>query len=193
MASGAALGRTRTLSRSWELLIRLDRLELPDLRVASGGRHTTRIGSVRHFLRERVQSLTAPRPASAQISAQMSTMPRASTKPEVRLRSELHRRGVRFRVHRKDLPGTPDIVLPAAKLAVFLDGCFWHSCPEHGTIPKSNNDWWKEKFEANRRRDQRKDDELRAIGWDPVHVWEHEDPCGAAARIVELNLQRRAG
>ncbi|MER3453275.1 MAG: very short patch repair endonuclease [Chloroflexota bacterium] len=103
----------------------------------------------------------------------MSRMPRESTGPELALRRLLHARGLRFRLHRRDLPGTPDIVLPRARIAVFVDGCFWHGCPEHGTLPKHNREWWAAKLAANVERDRRKDEELVALGWLPLHFWEH--------------------
>lgn len=122
----------------------------------------------------------------------MSNMPTESTGPEMELRRRLHRRGLRYRVNRRDLPGTPDISFSRAKLAVFVDGCFWHGCPEHGTVPKANREWWRRKLEANRERDARKDSALRDRGWMPIHIWEHENPDEAAERIVEL-WRRRTG
>jgi DNA mismatch endonuclease (patch repair protein) len=100
-------------------------------------------------------------------------MPRESTKPEVALRRALHARGFRFRLHRRDLPGTPDIVFPRQRLAVFVDGCFWHGCAEHGVLPKNNREWWRAKLAANVERDARKDAALVAMGWTPLHLWEH--------------------
>jgi DNA mismatch endonuclease (patch repair protein) len=114
-----------------------------------------------------------PVPKSAGVSAQMSRMPRSSTKPELMLRRALHARGLRFRLHRRDLPGTPDIVLPRARLAVFVDGCFWHACGEHGTLPKNNREWWAAKLARNVERDREKDEALRTLDWLPLHVWEH--------------------
>jgi DNA mismatch endonuclease (patch repair protein) len=105
----------------------------------------------------------------------MSSQRRSNTKPELLLRSALHRRGVRFRLHRPDLPGRPDIVLVRIRLAVFVDGCFWHRCPQHFVAPKANADWWAEKLATNVARDRRQDAALVARGWEPVHVWEHED------------------
>ncbi len=114
-----------------------------------------------------------PTPKSAMVSEQMSRMPRAATGPELALRRGLHAAGLRFRVNQRDLPGTPDLVLSRAKVAVFVDGCFWHGCPEHGVLPKNNRDWWSMKLTANAERDRRKDDALAALGWLPVHFWEH--------------------
>jgi DNA mismatch endonuclease, patch repair protein len=116
----------------------------------------------------------------------MSRMPTASTKPEIALRRELHRLGLRFRINRSDLPGRPDVVLGRARIAVFVDGCFWHACATHGVLPKNNRDWWRAKLDANAERDARKDEALRAAGWLPVHVWEHEDPREAASGIRDL-------
>src|SRR5262245_42382431 len=104
----------------------------------------------------------------------MRRMPRASTGPELALRRALHAAGLRFRVNRRDLPGTPDIVLSRAKMALFLDGCFWHSCPQHGVLPKNNREWWRRKLDVNRERDRRQDAALVELGWLPVHIWEHQ-------------------
>lgn len=109
-------------------------------------------------------------------------MPVRDTGPEVRLRSAMHALGLRFRVHAV-LPGRPDIVLTRAKIAVFVDGCFWHACPEHGVMPKNNREWWQEKLGRNVERDRQTDAQLRALGWDVVHVWEHEDAVEAASSI----------
>jgi DNA mismatch endonuclease (patch repair protein) len=127
-----------------------------------------------------------PAPLSATVSAQMSRMPRASTAPELMLRRELHRRGVRFRVNLKELPGRPDIAFTRARIAVFVDGCFWHRCPEHGTLPKNNREWWLAKLDRNVERDREKDTLLREAGWTVVHLWEHEDPIAAADRVERL-------
>jgi DNA mismatch endonuclease (patch repair protein) len=121
----------------------------------------------------------------------MQRMPRASTGPEVALRRELHRLGVRFRINHPALPGRPDIAMTRARVAVFVDGCFWHRCNQHGTLPKHNAQWWAEKLERNVQRDREKDDALASMGWLAVHVWEHEDPVEAAAALRDLWLRRR--
>lgn len=108
------------------------------------------------------------------------------TSPELRLRRELHRRGLRYRVHRRperDIRVTADILFGPAKVAVFVDGCFWHRCPDHCVMPKGNAAWWDAKLQANQERDRRNDDTLRAHDWRVVRVWEHEDPQSAADRI----------
>ena len=116
-------------------------------------------------------------------------MPVKNTGPEVKLRSAMHALGMRFRIDSK-LPGHPDIVLTRARVAVFVDGCFWHACPDHGTTPKNNREWWTKKLERNVQRDREKDAALRDLGWDVVHVWEHEDAVQVAARIREIWLIR---
>ncbi len=126
-----------------------------------------------------------PTPSSEQVSQQMKRMPRKDSVPEVRLRRELHSRGLRFRVNLRGLPGTPDIAFTRAKIAVFVDGCFWHRCPEHGVLPKANRDWWREKLDRNVERDRRKDGELEELGWLSIHVWEHDDPSTVADGIEQ--------
>ena len=128
--------------------------------------------------------------SSKEVSERMKRMPTKDSKPELRLRKAIYGLGFRYRLHRKDLPGKPDIAFGPAKVAVFVDGCFWHNCPEHGTIPKNNRDWWLEKFQRNRERDTLKDEQLKEMGWLPVHVWEHEDPDTAARNIKKLIKER---
>ena len=119
------------------------------------------------------------------------------TGPELALRHELHRLGLRYRLHRAVVPGTArkvDIVFGPAKVAVFVDGCYWHGCPEHGRREHKVNGWyWGPKIERNRRRDQDTTERLRAAGWEVVRVWEHEDPEAAAERVKSVVTARRAG
>lgn len=106
---------------------------------------------------------------------------------EREIRSRLHARGLRFRVHRRLIAGSRrevDVVFPGAKVAVFVDGCFWHGCPEHGTWPQNNADFWRRKIEANVGRDRDTNARLEADGWTVVRVWEHESPAEAVARIA---------
>jgi DNA mismatch endonuclease (patch repair protein) len=117
----------------------------------------------------------------------MSRLGRRDTQPELAIRSELHRRGLRFRVDRAPVSGLrsrADIVFGPARLAVYVDGCFWHSCPEHGTMPKSNAEWWDRKLKRNRERDAKTDQALNEHGWQVVRIWEHEDPVEAADRVM---------
>jgi len=131
-----------------------------------------------------------PAPLSQLVSAQMSRMPRASTGPEVLVRRELHRRGLRFRVNHPDLPGRPDVVFTRARLAVFIDGCFWHMCPEHATVPRNNREWWLAKLQRNMERDREKDAALADLGWEVLHFWEHEAPLTVAG-VVQARWRQR--
>ena len=116
---------------------------------------------------------------------------RTDTKPEVEIRSLLHKSGLRFR---KDYPIRlsngktirADIAFTKKKIAVFVDGCFWHSCPQHGTIPKSNRDYWIPKLRENIERDKRTNAELRSDGWYVIRIWEHTAPGRAKELIVAI-------
>jgi DNA mismatch endonuclease, patch repair protein len=125
----------------------------------------------------------------------MARVGRRDTKPEIALRMELHRRGHRFRVDRAvltDRRRRVDIVFGPSKVAVFVDGCFWHGCPEHATWPRSNAAYWREKIETNRLRDRDTDRLLAEAGWLVIRVWEHEDIPAAADRIEQSVLSRRS-
>ncbi len=114
---------------------------------------------------------------------------RDESRPERALRSALHRRGLRFRKHATAVLGLrcrPDIVFPRANVAVFLDGCFWHRCPLHGTDPKANGEWWRVKLDANVARDRRNDEALRQAGWIVVRLWEHEELDEMARRVCAV-------
>lgn len=113
--------------------------------------------------------------------------------PELAVRRLLHAAGLRYRVDRAPLPGLrrrADIVFGPAKVAVYIDGCFWHGCPQHGTRPSANSDFWSAKLAGNRQRDTDTDRRLAEAGWRVVRVWEHEDAAAAAAR-VRAALDRR--
>jgi DNA mismatch endonuclease (patch repair protein) len=121
---------------------------------------------------------------------------RRDTKPELAIRSALHRMGLRYRVDVAPLPDLrrrADIVFPRQRVAVQVDGCFWHGCPEHGLAPRANRDYWVEKIRRNRERDAETDAALQAAGWMVVRVWEHEEPLGAARRVADTVHTRRAG
>lgn len=122
----------------------------------------------------------------------MSRQRTVDTRPEVALRLALHHRGVRYRLHRRDLPGRPDIVLARARLTIFVDGCFWHACAVHYVPPKSNAEWWSAKLAANVDRDRRADLALAERGWESLHVWEHED-MDAVANNVAVRWRASAG
>ena len=125
-------------------------------------------------------------PPDARLSARFSGQARKGTRPELLLRRELHGRGLRYRIQ-YPVPGLPrrtvDIAFTRARLAVLVDGCFWHSCPEHHVIPKANREWWKWKFATNQARDADTDARLLALEWAVIRVWEHESPDMGANRI----------
>ncbi|MEU3473770.1 very short patch repair endonuclease [Rhodococcus sp. NPDC006774] len=133
--------------------------------------------------------MSADRPATdAKTSARLSKQKRRDTKPEVALRRALHRRGLRYFVDRAPLKGMrrrADLVFPRRKVAVYVDGCFWHSCPIHATKPRNNAQWWADKLAANVARDRDTDRRLIDEGWRVVRIWEHEDPTVAADRVVD--------
>ena len=120
---------------------------------------------------------------------------RSGTEPERRLRSLLHQSGLRFRVDRRigDARSAPrpDIVFGPAKVAVFVDGCFWHSCPDHKSVPSVNQDYWLPKLERNAERDRENTQALEALGWTVIRVWEHEDMEEAAQVIERLIREAR--
>ncbi len=126
----------------------------------------------------------------------MQSQRRRDTAAEVAVRKALHRMGFRYRVDRPVVPGLrrrADLVFGPAKVAVFVDGCFWHSCPQHATFPAANADWWRDKLAGNVARDRATDRALASAGWLAVRVWEHEDPEDAARRIADAVQDRRPG
>lgn len=132
-----------------------------------------------------------PVPSSAAVTAVMKGNRKVGSKPETQLRSALHRLGYRFRknfsIHAGELRVKPDIVFPKKRLAVFVDGCFWHRCPIHGTEPSVNTAYWEPKLNRNVARDRRVDLALEAAGWRVVRVWEHQ-PLDEASRVVAETL-----
>lgn len=122
-------------------------------------------------------------------SKRMSRQKRKDTAPEVLLRRELRARGVGYRINMA-IPGLPrrscDIMFKTAHIAVFVDGCFWHGCPAHGTLPMNNGSWWAEKLSKNVERDRDTNRHLSMLGWQVIRVWEHEDMASAADRIVRV-------
>jgi DNA mismatch endonuclease (patch repair protein) len=117
----------------------------------------------------------------------------SGTTPERELKKWLRRQGLRYRLQYQPIPGTrrvADIAFPSARVAVFVDGCFWHGCPEHGRQPKANSEWWSRKLAATRARDRETDRLLAELEWLSVRVWEHQDP-EAAAEAIAIAVRRR--
>ena len=132
---------------------------------------------------------TAKRPhaASESIRKRMQSTLQRDTPAEICVRRILHAMGLRYRVDTKPLANSPrraDIVFRRAKVAVFVDGCFWHGCPEHGSWPRTNAAFWREKINANKKRDLDTNRQLEERGWLVVRVWEHEDPKRGAQRVA---------
>jgi DNA mismatch endonuclease (patch repair protein) len=126
-----------------------------------------------------------------QRSRNMAAIRSANTKPEVRVRSALHAQGLRFRLHRKDLPGKPDIVLPKFRTAIFVHGCFWHchSCKYGSVVPATRPEFWAAKRGGNVARDRKNRAALRKLGWRVLVVWECDVRTAAAAQAVVEKLR----
>jgi DNA mismatch endonuclease Vsr len=130
-----------------------------------------------------------PPPTTATTAARMRRQKRADTAPEVLLRTALDQFHMVYETDSKPIPGlrrSADVVIPSAQVAVFLDGCFWHGCPDHSRATKSNTRWWAEKIAANKQRDSDTNSRLEAGGWRVVRIWEHEDPATAAKRVAAI-------
>jgi DNA mismatch endonuclease (patch repair protein) len=137
-----------------------------------------------------------PAASSPEALHRMQSTRRRDTAAEVALRKVLHRLGLRYRIDRKPLPDLrrkADVLFRKAKVAVYVDGCFWHGCPLHATWPRQNARFWRDKIETNRRRDADTDHHLLAAGWAPLRVWEHEEPQEAARRIALVVRARLRG
>lgn len=138
---------------------------------------------------ERLAPLPPPPEASSSaVRAVMRANRATGTAPERRLRSALHREGLRFRKNCRpvaDLRCNADIVFPRKRVAVFVDGCFWHGCPDHGRVPKDQGGYWAAKLARNVARDRRNDAALSAAGWLVVRVWEHEPTLEGVERVRE--------
>lgn len=141
--------------------------------------------------------MTRVSPSSHDASRRMARVRQKGTRAEIDLRKALHAKRLLFRLHVPLLTNprrVADIVFPSARLAVFVDGWFWHGCPEHASWPKSHADFWREKIETNRSRDADTDQRLTALGWETVRIWEHEGAIQAANRIAELvDARRKSG
>ncbi|MDF6103648.1 very short patch repair endonuclease [Gordonia hongkongensis] len=138
-----------------------------------------------------------PTASSEAVRSRMSRQKRKDTEAEMSVRRILHARGVRYRVDVRPVPelrARGDIVWTGLRLIVFIDGCFWHGCPDHATRPRANAEWWADKLDNNVRRDRRTDSELDKRGWTVLRFWEHENPEEIADVIcANLDTLRSAG
>lgn len=134
-----------------------------------------------------------PAASSDAAKQRMLAIRQHGTAAELAIRSALDECGMTYKVDCPPIAGIrrrADLVFDAARVAVFVDGCFWHACPVHATWPKQNADWWRDKIETNRQRDADTDQRLAEVEWAVVRVWEHEEPAAAAARIVNAVRER---
>ena len=138
--------------------------------------------------------MSRPEPSSPEASRRMKRVRQRETDAELALRRALHARGLRYRLHVPLLTNprrVADIVFHGPRVAVFVDGCFWHGCPEHGTWPKKNAEFWREKIEANRKRDADTNKRLEALGWRVVRIWSHHAPEEAATMVARIIGKRK--
>jgi DNA mismatch endonuclease, patch repair protein len=135
-----------------------------------------------------------PPASSPTVSERMSRQAQKNTSVELEVRRRLHRCGLRYRLH-VPVPGVPrrtiDIAFPAQHTAIFLDGCFWHGCPTHGQIPRSNSAWWGQKIQGNVDRDANTTAHLMSLGWHVLRFWEHEAPEAVVERIYPEIIARK--
>ena len=134
-----------------------------------------------------------PKPSSEDARRRMENQPQRDTRPELKIRSILHKLGFRYRVDYQPIKGIrrrADVAFIGPRVAVFVDGCFWHGCPTHGTWPKSNPKFWRNKIKTNQKRDADTNKRLEEAGWKVVRIWEHEDPFDAARKIAETIRSR---
>lgn len=127
-----------------------------------------------------------PQPPTDATRKKFQQQARVDTACELAVRRALHRRGLRYRIDVAPLRGLhrrADVVFSKAHIALFVDGCFWHGCAEHRTIPANNRAWWQAKIDGNRARDSQTDELLSAAGWQVIRAWEHDDPEAVADRV----------
>lgn len=134
-------------------------------------------------------------PSSPETSRRMAKVRQKGTDVETALRRELYRRGLRYRVDYELLKRprrVADVAFPGLKIAIFIDGCFWHGCPEHATWPKQNAEFWRQKIEANRARDADTNSRLLNVGWTILRFWGHESPIEAAETVARTVAMAKA-
>jgi DNA mismatch endonuclease, patch repair protein len=167
--------------------------------MASGSRRARSVGiesdAAARRRRAQERGLT-PRPTTEGRSRNLRAIKRTNTAPEIRLRSLLHANGLRFRkdyrfVLADGVKVRPDVVFTRARVAVFYDSCFWHSCPKHGRSPRVNDWYWEPKLARTVERDQLTTDALIRHGWLVIRIWEHDDLPAAAHRVADVVRKRR--
>jgi DNA mismatch endonuclease (patch repair protein) len=137
---------------------------------------------------EMARQVPHPPPTTPDVRVRMQQMPRRDTKPELELRRELYKRGLRYRTCFRPLEGLQcqaDVVFTRARIACFVDSCYWHGCEQHLKLPNSNTAWWQLKLETTKARDRRNNRLLEEAGWTVIRVWEHESSHEAADRIEQ--------
>lgn len=140
------------------------------------------------------QKISKPIPSSEAALRRMQAAKPRDTAPEKALRSALHRKGLRYRVDAKPLKESnrrADIIFGSVKVAVFVDGCFWHGCPIHGTQAKANAEFWRLKIKRNQERDKDTTKQLEDAGWKVIRIWEHENPKEASESIYSIVRERQ--
>ncbi len=143
---------------------------------------------------ERGGKIRVPPPSSDAALRRMQAAKPKDTAPEKALRSALHHKGLRFRIDvrpLRELNRRADIVFRSTKVAVFVDGCFWHGCPIHGTQAKANAEFWRVKILQNRERDADTNQQLKEAGWKVIRIWEHEDPGETSEKIFNIVMKRQ--
>jgi len=135
------------------------------------------------------------KPSSPETSRRMAKVRQKGTDAEVALRRELYRIGLRYRVDYEVLKKprrVADVAFPGLRIVIFVDGCFWHGCPQHASWPKHNVEFWRQKIEANRHRDVDTSERLRSMGWTVLRFWEHESPAEAAEVVAQTVAMARS-
>ena len=128
-------------------------------------------------------------PSSPEVSRRMAKVRQKGTDAEVALRRQLYRIGLRYRIDYEVLKKprrVADIAFPGRRIAIFVDGCFWHGCPQHASWPKRNAEFWRQKIETNRLRDADTNERLRSLGWTVLRFWSHESPTDAAGVVANM-------
>jgi DNA mismatch endonuclease (patch repair protein) len=131
-----------------------------------------------------------PGPSSDNVRKAMKAIKSKNTKPEIALRKALYKEGFRFRIHYK-LPGKPDIVFPGKKLALFVDGCFWHGCQKCEKKPKTNTNYWNKKIARNMQRARTVNRKLNMQGWSVIRIWEHEVLNDIHKTVIKVKKKKR--